>query len=90
MGTVSQFVNKNQLFVITVVEAQSGPTMHWSLYVNFPWNRMLKFEFVICSDDRVLWDQPLLTDEDELEEEENALGHEWNGPQTIPVETMTW
>jgi hypothetical protein len=49
---------------------------------------MLKFEFVICSDDSVLWDQPYLDDEEE--EDENALGHEWNGPQTIPVETMTW
>ena len=24
---------------------------------------MLKFEFVICSDDSVLWDQPFLDDE---------------------------
>lgn len=51
---------------------------------------MLKFEFVICSDDSVLWDQPFLNDEDDDDADENALGHEWNGPQGVPVETMTW
>jgi hypothetical protein len=50
---------------------------------------MLKFEFVICSDDKVLWDQPFLDDGDD-DDDENALGHEWNGPQAIPVETMNW
>ena len=51
---------------------------------------MLKFEFVICSEDGVLWDQPFLNDDDDDDADDNALGHEWNGPQAVPVETMTW
>ena len=53
-------------------------------------DRMLKFEFVICSEDGVLWDQPFLNDDDDDDADDNALGHEWNGPQAVPVETMTW
>jgi hypothetical protein len=49
---------------------------------------MLKFEFVICSDDKSLWEQPYLDEEDE--DNGNALGHEWNGPPSVPVETLTW
>lgn len=45
---------------------------------------MLRFEFVICSGQaEPIQMQPALP-------ETAQVGHEWNGPAHVPVETMTW
>ena len=59
---------------------------------------VLRFEFVICATknsqtalpkaETIIKSQPYISED--LHDDVTSMGHEWNGPSKIEVETMTW